>query len=155
MAVSIRNILVPLDLSSASERVADYAVTMARCFGARVTALVVVDQAEGLKGLNLPHIAYDELVPDLEDRARKNLETYRRKHLGAVQDLELRVTHGEPWVRILEALREESFDLVVMGTHGRRGLDRAIFGSTAERVLRRSPIPVVAVPLSESEPGGE
>lgn len=149
MAVSIRNILVPLDLSFASDRVAEYAATLSESLGARVTALVVVEAAEGLKGLNLPHVGYDELVPDLEERARKNLEAYGRKHLGTVRDLELRVTHGEPWEKILEVLTETSADLVVMGTHGRKGLDRAIFGSTAERVLRRSRVPVVAVPLSE------
>ncbi|MDW7708835.1 MAG: universal stress protein [Deferrisomatales bacterium] len=150
MEVTIRNILVPVDLGAASDRVVAYAAAMARSFGARVTALVVVDQAEGLKGLNLPLVSYDDLLPQLEERARKSLEAFGRNHLASVKDLELRVARGQPWERILEAVRETSADLVVMGTHGRRGLDRAIFGSTAERVLRRAPVPVVAVPLSES-----
>lgn len=149
MPVHIRNILVPLDLSPASDRVSEYAAAMARCFGARVTVLLVVEEAEGLRGLNLPRISYDELIPDLENRARGRLEAYGRKHLGDVPELELRVTRGEPWERILAAASEIRADLVVMGTHGRRGLDRALFGSTAERVLRRSTVPVVAVPLPE------
>jgi len=149
MAVSIRNILVPLDLSATSDRVAAYASAMARCFGARVTVLLVVEEAESLRGLNLPHVSYDDLVPELETRSRANLEGYARKNLKDVKELELRVTHGEPWEKILEAVAQTNADLVVMGTHGRKGLDRALFGSTAERVLRRSTVPVVAVPLPE------
>ncbi|MBE0616426.1 MAG: universal stress protein, partial [Proteobacteria bacterium] len=99
--------------------------------------------------LNLPHVSYDDLVPALETRARANLQAYARKNLKDAEDLELRVTHGEPWEQILETARETKADLVVMGTHGRKGLDRALFGSTAERVLRRSTVPVMAVPLPE------
>ncbi len=149
MAVTIRNILVPLDLSAASDRVAAYASAMARCFGARVTALLVVEEAESLRGLNLPHVSYDELIPDLESRARHDLEAYARRNLKDAKDLELRVTHGNPWEKILAVAAQTNADLVVMGTHGRKGLDRALFGSTAERVLRRSTVPVVAVPLPE------
>jgi len=152
MPVQIRHILVPLDLSPASDRVSQYASAMARCFGARVTALLVVEEAEGLRGLNLPRVSYDELIPDLEEQARRRLEAYGRKHLAEAGSLELRVARGVPWEVILATAREIGADLVVMGTHGRRGLDRALFGSTAERVLRRSPVPVVAVPLAEEAP---
>jgi len=147
MSVAVRNILVPLDMSATSDRVAGYATEMSRCFGAKLTALLVVEEGETLRGLNMPTISYDDILPDLEVQARKKLETYAHTRLGGARGLDLRVSHGEAWEKILEAARETGADLIVMGTHGRRGLERAIFGSTAERVLRRSPVPVVAVPL--------
>lgn len=147
MSAAIRNILVPLDMSAASDRIAGYAVEMSRCFGAKLTALLVVEEGETLRGLNMPTISYDDIVPDLESQARKKLEAYAHTRLGGAKDLDLQVTHGEAWEKILETAREIGADLIIMGTHGRRGLERAIFGSTAERVLRRSPVPVVAVPI--------
>jgi len=147
MSVSIRNVLVPLDLGPSSDRVAGYAAELARSLGAKVTALLVVEEGETLRGLNLPTVSYDDLLPDLESQARSKLETYARAQLRGVKDVALQVSHGEAWEKILEAARDSSADLIVMGTHGRKGLERAIFGSTAERVLRRSPVPVVAVPL--------
>ncbi|MHB8764303.1 MAG: universal stress protein [Deferrisomatales bacterium] len=146
MTPTIRRILVPLDLSAASDRVAAYAGELAKGLRASLTTLYVVEEAEALRGLNLPTINYDELLPELERRSRQQLETYARVHLPGA---EVAVAHGEPYVRVLELARGLPADLIVMGTHGRRGLDRVLFGSTAERVLRRSPVPVLTVPVLE------
>ena len=54
---------------------------------------------------------------------------------------------GEPFVEIIRRARKDSVDLIVMGTHGRTGLDHVLFGSTAEKVVRKSPCPVLTVRL--------
>lgn len=149
MPSAIQGVLVPLDMSPSSDRIARYAVEMSRCFGAKLTALLVVEEGEALRGLNMPTISYEDILPDLVAQARQKLETYAHTRLGEAKALDLQVRHGEAWEKILEAARETRADLIVMGTHGRRGLERAIFGSTAERVPRRSPVPVVAVPVKE------
>ncbi|GAB4265189.1 MAG: universal stress protein [Deferrisomatales bacterium] len=148
MAISVNRILAPIDLSRASDAVCAYTTHLARCFGARVTLLYVVETLEELRGLNLPTISYDDLVPDLEARARERLAAYARAHLAGAGDVETRVAHGEPWEVILHTAEELPADLIVMGVHGRKGLERALFGSTTERVIRRAAVPVVAVPTA-------
>jgi nucleotide-binding universal stress UspA family protein len=56
------------------------------------------------------------------------------------------LAHGEPWKQILEIAKERMADIIVMGTHGRRGLSRVFLGSVAEKVVRLSPVPVMTVP---------
>jgi nucleotide-binding universal stress UspA family protein len=149
MPVVIQNVLVPIDLSPAGDRVCDYAAEVAQRFRPRLTVLHVVEGVEELRGMNLPSISYEDLVPDLEARAQDNLQKYVANRFGADDDVDLRVTHGEPYVRILEVAEAISADLIVMATHGRKGLDRAIFGSTTERVMRSATCPVLAIPFKE------
>ena len=84
------------------------------------------------------------------------LETLRETGREAVRDVEVagtqagltvvtEVVEGNPHEEILEFVAEHDIDMVVMGTHGRTGLDRALMGSVAERVVRRSPVPVLTV----------
>ena len=149
MTIPIRTILVPLDLGPTTATVCSYAAEVARRFGARLVALHVVEGFEGLKGLSLPHISCADLAPELEKRARARLEREAAPRLSAAGEVELAVSHGVPYVEILAAAARVSADLVVMATHGRAGLDRALFGSTAERVVRKSRVPVVVVPVTE------
>lgn len=146
MTVRLQHLLVPLDLSPASDPVAAHASELARRLGARVTALYVVEESEALRGLNLPTVNYDEVMPELEARARAKLSAYLKEHLPGADPI---VAHGEPYQRILDLTQHLPADLLVMGTHGRRGLDRGLFGSTAERVIRRSAVAVVVVPVLE------
>lgn len=149
MNFSVRNILAPIDLSAAGGMVCTCALETARRFTASVTVLFVVEELEEFRGLNLPSVSYDELLPDLEAQARERLDRFLapfRKDFGPIQ---ARVTHGEAYEKILALAVELPADLIVMGTHGRKGLERAIFGSTAERVVRTARVPVLTVPVKE------
>ena len=61
---------------------------------------------------------------------------------------------GTPWETIVVSAGSGRFDLIVMGTHGRRGVKRALLGSVAERVVRSSPVPVLTVPPAQPSEGG-
>ncbi len=149
MVLEVRNILVPVDLSEASDRVCKVAADLAQRFAAKITVLFVVEEMDQLRGLNLPSISYDEILPDLEAKARERLATYVDHHLDSTQPVDVHVVHGTAFESILEAARRLPADLIVLGTHGRKGLARAIFGSTAERVIRNSPVPIFTVPVLE------
>ncbi len=67
--------------------------------------------------------------------------------MGRFKNYEIFFQEGEPFVEIIHRAKKDSVDLIVMGTHGRTGLDHVLFGSTAEKVVRKSPCPVLTVRL--------
>jgi nucleotide-binding universal stress UspA family protein len=139
---TFKHILVPTDFHEASAAALDLAVSMAQAFDAKVTLLHVWE---------LPVYPYmdfmlnSSLISQVEDAAVKGLaqglETLQKRLPGAQSKLKT----GLPWQGVLEAINELQADLVIMGTHGRRGLSRLTLGSVAERVVRMSPVPVLTV----------
>jgi nucleotide-binding universal stress UspA family protein len=67
------------------------------------------------------------------------------EEIRGLKNVEKRVVQGIPWEEIIHFADEEKMDMIVMGTYGRIGLDRLLFGNTAERVVRRAPCPVMTV----------
>ena len=141
------HILVPIDGSSVAERGLDEAIALARQLGSTLHVLNVVDArmliAEGLSYappeqlIEDWRIAGERLVPEAIQRARSQGVTAQ----GRVScDPSLQVFDA-----ILREARTTSCELIVMGTHGRRGLKRLTLGSDAELVLRESPVPVLLV----------
>lgn len=135
-----RRILATTDFSEASRPALALACTMARDYGAELT-IVHVCEVPSL-GETGP-IPYDLVIP-LAQAAEKQLEELVRS-LPAPPGTRSFVKLGSAWEQILAAAQETGADLVVLGTHGRRGITHAFIGSVAERVVRLSPIPVLTV----------
>ena len=137
-------ILVPLDESEESERVLGHALALADTAGAAVHVLSVVDEKI------LPRdITEDILFESLEAVADRTVDegVAAAEERGVEADGE--VVHGKPATEILAAA--EDVDLVVMGTHGRRGVDRFLLGSVSARVVRKSSTAVLLVPVGAGE----
>lgn len=145
--MKIKKILFPTDFSKGALHALPFAVEMAKNYHAKLLLLhVIYDVASG-SGLYVPHISFDNLYADLEAGAKKQLESFgvaERKKLK-LKSVEYTILRGVPYEEILKFIKEKNIDLVVMGTHGRKGLDRVLFGSTAERVVRNSSCPVLSV----------
>ena len=152
---SIQHILTPLDFSSPSLDAIEYAIQVARQFGARMTLLHVLepmyyDGEAGLRSMDLLRSVERE-VQSAEQRWQQ--WAYWRPQLekltGLVESIGMParsiVAGGVPADSIVQCAKEQDCDLIVMGTHGRRGLSRLRFGSVAESVLRQSPYPVLTV----------
>ena len=140
---SIRRILCPIDFSPASSRVVEEAVALARRDKARITGLHVYN----------PMVAPIPMLPAPADRVSQSEIERIRDHITACfaavaddVDVEAVVDIGRPAATIVERAASLSADLIVMGTHGARGLERFLLGSVAEHVLRRAPCPVLTVP---------
>lgn len=147
-----RNILVPTDGSDLALEALREALTLAELSDSTVHVLYVVDDAkiaELATGTGIDDVSIDGDVDGLFER----FEAIGEHALGdlreAAADRGLTLTtvirKGLPEEEILAYVDEAEIDLLVMGTHGRRGIERYILGSTTERVLRRSPVPVLAV----------
>lgn len=136
----LKHILVPTDFGESSERAETLAVDLATKFDAKITLLHVwsVPMPSYAEGLTWP-------IDGIEAAARDALARAHDRLKGAHANTDSVLAAGVVWDRILETTRERDVDMIIMGTHGRRGIPRALLGSVAEKVVRLSPVPVLTV----------
>jgi universal stress protein A len=135
-----RKILCPIDFSEHSLAALDVALRVARQNDAVLCLLNVAPTPAGEAGFQpVPMDHY----PYVEKDRRAQLKKLARERIPAAVRSETLVVSGDPAERVLETARGIAADLIVMGTHGRRGLSHIVLGSVAERVVRESPIPVL------------
>jgi len=140
-------ILVAIDFSENSECAFDYAVTLANQFNAELTIVHVINEPVDLRGFYVPHISFEQLEKEIEEGAAKMMETFCSSKLGTFSNYKTSIVTGIPYDEITAAAGRIDASLIVIGTHGRTGLDRILFGSTAERVVRAAVCPVLTVRL--------
>ena len=140
-----KRILFPTDFSEGTEEVLSYAVMMAEKFGCAIDILHVVHEMIDMTGFYVPHISYDVMEKEMEEAAKKTIEKFCRERLEGKVDYAVHTRKGTPFIEIIRAARELGDGLIVIGTHGRTGLDHVLFGSTAEKVVRKAPVPVMTV----------
>ncbi len=142
---NIRKILVPYDFSDTAKSALEMACDLSR----RYEAELVLFHAYQVPGMAFPEgfiAAGPEMVNELVDRVEKSLAEARKEAEGmGAHKVSTATAQGVPFAEIVRFAREGDFDLVVMGTHGRTGLRHALLGSVAEKVVRKSPVPVLTV----------
>jgi nucleotide-binding universal stress UspA family protein len=143
--LSIKTVLCPCDLSPASEQAVELAADMCRLFGAELVLLHVIDSRVSYP-LMLPE-AKLPTADELRANANQRLDALAAK-LGKVKSRKV-VVDGVPHKLILEQAKKIGADLLVMTTHGRHGMTRALLGSTAEKVVRTAPLPTLTVKPAE------
>jgi nucleotide-binding universal stress UspA family protein len=158
----LQTILVAVDYSPLSAEALRWGASLAQAYGAHVLLLHVFASAETEADPLQPTLVrplpltYRQMAPGiwtrseevrgaLAARAQADLRDFARKSLASRVTLQVRVAVGEPAEQILRVAREEKADLIVMGTHGRRGWRHAVLGSVAEAVMRQAMCPVLTV----------
>ncbi|MUV56856.1 universal stress protein [Halogeometricum sp. CBA1124] len=136
------DILIPTDGSQGAEAALEHAIDIATQWEATLHALYVVDFRVARSG---------PLREALRDEGREALRDVEVTGTQAGLSVVTEIAEGNPHEEILEYVSERGIDVVVVGSHGRSGIDRLVVGSVAERVVRLSPVPVLTVP----EPGGD
>lgn len=144
-----KTILFATDFSPSSEHAFKYALSLARKFESRLGIIHVINEPVDLRGFYVPHISFDQLEAEIEQGALKLMAEFCTRNAGDYQHVETYVVPGIPYDEIIKKATELSADLVVVGTHGRTGLDHVLFGSTAEKVVRKSPVPVMSIRIPE------
>lgn len=140
---TFKHILVPTDFGEASEHALDIAVDIAMKFEATVTLLHATWLPPYYYSAYAEGLAWP--TDELDAQANRQLEATVTKARTRYPRIENVLLAGEPWQSILDTARDRGVDLVVMGTHGRRGLARIVLGSVAEKVVRMCPVPVMTV----------
>ncbi|MBI1920452.1 MAG: universal stress protein [Geobacter sp.] len=146
---TIDKILFATDFSESSDHAFEYARTMASSFNARLIVIHVINEPVDLRGFYVPHISFDKLEEEIREGAEKMMRKFCESRLADFPNYESLVISGIPYEEILKKADAENVSLIIMGTHGRTGLDHVLFGSTAEKVVRKSRCPVLTVRLSE------
>jgi nucleotide-binding universal stress UspA family protein len=139
-----KTILVPTDFGESAERALAYAIELAKPLAAEVVVLHTYE----IPMVGFPDgtlVSTAELSTRLLDGAKVGLAEAVRKHEGSGVALRSLVKEGDTWRAILATAEDVSAGLIVMGTHGRRGLPRALLGSVAEKVVRMATCPVLTL----------
>jgi nucleotide-binding universal stress UspA family protein len=148
--VEMQRILCPVDFSDVSRRALAHAVTLARWYKARLTvmhAFHVVPLAPMAPEL-APALV---LGPEYRAELLRELERFVEPSGADAVPLEFTVCEGSAGVEIVRRARDDNSDLIVLGTHGRSGVERFVLGSVAEKVLHRAHCPVLTVPAHASD----
>jgi len=141
----IKKILVPVDFSDASTVLLQYANDMAGKFAARLIFLFVAEDPFSYSGLPV-EISLDSFDENVVQYAQKRMKSFidaNRDQLHVA--FESTVLSGHPARVIIDYAAGEDADLIIIGTHGYTGLDRMIFGSIAEKVIKMAPCPVLVI----------
>ena len=137
-----KRILVPTDFGDAANDAVDFAVGLAKRYGSTITLLHVYE----IPVYPYPGLTIDiDLVTPVREAAQKELA----RALSALQktgcEARAELECGPAWSHILAVAEAQKADLIVMGTHGRKGVMHTLLGSVAEKVVRLSPVPVLTV----------
>jgi len=145
--MEIRSILLPTDFSDCGNYALSYAASLARTFGASIICVHVIEPmvpTVGYSGMTEP-LPIADISDQLEDSAERELPKLAECEECSGLEIEELIVHGEAAAEIVRVAKDRQVDLIVVSSHGRKGLGRILFGSTAEAVVRHAPCPVLVV----------
>ncbi|OGW58940.1 MAG: hypothetical protein A2Y48_08535 [Nitrospirae bacterium RIFCSPLOW2_12_42_9] len=138
-------ILFPTDFSESAENASRYALSLAKKYASKVYVIHVIEPFTYTTEFGLDFSAQ---LKEMEASARRLLDDIAASIKKTNLDVESVLITGEPFVEIIKYARKEQVDLIVMATHGRSGIEHMLMGSVAEKVVRKSPCPVLTIKKS-------
>lgn len=149
--IRIKKILCPTDFSECSLYALTYAIAFAEQYKAKLLLLHVVDVFLHDPAYFAPYVPERSMFSGYEEDAQSRLRTIVREKVPGEIKTKIIVREGRAFAEIVKSAREEKVDMIVTGTHGRTGLSHAMFGSTAEKVVRKAACPVLSIKHPEHE----
>jgi nucleotide-binding universal stress UspA family protein len=145
MNLSIKKVLVPIDFSDYSKSSLKYAVNFAKSFNADITLIYVIEPIIYPPDFSMGQIAIPSVSPEWDERAHEELEKLAKNEISSDVNVKVIIKTGKPFVEIIETASEEDIDIIIIATHGHSGVEHILFGSTAEKVVRKAPCPVLTL----------
>ena len=140
-----KRILFPIDLSETSPKLVPYLKTMAKKFDAEIHLLFVARVFQYFTSIYVPHPSINLFETELVEGAEKRLYEFKEEYFADFPQTKSTVAIGDAAEEIKKYIQSEGIDLVLMGSHGRQGMDKVIFGSVAEKVVKTSSVPVLII----------
>ena len=144
--VEIKKILFPIDFTENSSIIFPYVLSVSEKYDGMIYLLhVVEDLSTWSSGFYIPQISLTRYQEEALKGAEKTMKRVCKEQLQGCPNFQKRILSGDPAQEILKTIESEGIDLVIMGTHGRKGLEHVFFGSVAENVVKKSPVPVLTI----------
>jgi universal stress protein A len=145
MEPDIKRVLVPIDFSDYSKSSLKYAVNFAMHFNAKLILIYVVEPVIYPPDFSMGQIAIPTAGLEMDKRANEELDKLAAKEIPGRVEVKKIVKTGKAFVEIIETAAEEDADIIIIATHGHTGVEHILFGSTAEKVIRKAPCPVLTL----------
>lgn len=147
---AINKILVAVDFSEHSTHIANYAKLLAEKLDAQVLVIYAAPSLSQYVGFHVPPNSIETFVGEIVTGAEKSMDAFLAEHFEE-RSASGKVVTGYAAEEILDLAEAEQVDMIIMGTHGRKGIDRILFGSVAEKVVKSATIPVLTVRPENTE----
>ena len=141
----IEKILFPVDFSELSPKIVPYVITMADKLDAEVHIIFVVRQLENYRSIFVSHISVENFETEIVLGAETKMDEFVEEFFKSIVRPKTKILIGDIVEEIIKYIKAKGIDLVIIGTHGRKGMDRIILGSIADRVIKSAPVPVLSV----------
>ncbi|MGB7911032.1 MAG: universal stress protein [Desulfobaccales bacterium] len=142
---TIGKILFPIDFAESYDTLLPWVSTFVDKFDATLYVLFVAHDLSSFSSFYVPHGNIESFQEQAVAAANKKMAHVVKEHFRRFPKLESLVLTGDPAAKIMELAKKEKIDLIVMGAHGRKGLERVFFGSVADEVVTAAPCPVLTI----------
>jgi len=143
--MQFKKLLFPVDLSTVSSLIASSVIALCEQLGAEIHLVHVTPNMEEIARFYGPEVFLPNIEEELVQGAERELEKFAQKLFAGYPNKKRVVLKGDPVDEIIAYIKAEKIDLVVMGTHGRKGIDKILFGSVADRMVKNSTVPVMTI----------
>ena len=142
---SVNKILFPVDFSKVSPVIAPWVLTLAEKFNAEIHLLFVVRSLGHFSSIDVAEISITAFEAEIIEAGESKMQEFTKAYFSDYPDIKAKVTVGDAAEEILRYIKSEGIDLVIIGTHGRKGLDRVFFGNVANTVVKKAQAPVMSI----------
>jgi nucleotide-binding universal stress UspA family protein len=142
---------VPIDFSEHSKNALKYATSFAQQFKASIDLIYVVEPVIYPSDFSFGQVESPNIENELSTHGNEELAALIKKEISGKVEARKIVRTGKPFYEINQYAQEEDIDLIIIATHGHSGMEHILFGSTAEKVVRKAPCPVLVVRTGEHE----
>lgn len=149
--IGLKKILVPVDFSEHSKKALRYAFPFATQFNAVLELMYVVEPTIYPSDFGFGQVGFPDVEKELHEKATNELQSLVDHDIPKNVRTTSIVSTGIPFVEITTYAQQENIDLIIIATHGRTGVEHILFGSTAEKIIRKAPCPVLVVRAEEHD----
>lgn len=150
-SIALKKILVPVDFSEHSKKALRYALSFARQFNAHLELIYVVEPTIYPSDFGFGQVGFPDVEKELHEKASQELRALIAADVPTHVRTTSVVSTGIPFVEITTYAKAENIDLIIIATHGRTGVEHILFGSTAEKIIRKAPCPVLVIRAEEHD----